>query len=160
MPDLFHSLLNRDLGHLRIVAELWGVELASGGTDEALKELSTLLLDPALVTEVVEALPVEAQAALQALLEAEGRLPWPVFARRFGEIREIGAGRRDRDQVYLNPVSAAEILFYRALLARAFFDSPAGVQEFAYIPEDLIPLIPHEAPVEPKPEPPSETAPD
>ena len=68
-------------------------------------------------------------------------MPWAAFARRFGEIREAGPGRRDREQVYLNPISAAETLFYRALLARAFFDTPYGAQEFAYIPEDLLPLI-------------------
>jgi hypothetical protein len=32
-------------------------------------------------------------------------------------------------------------LFYRALIGRAFFDSPSGPEEFAYIPDDLIPLL-------------------
>ena len=50
---------------------------------------------------------------------------------------EAGPGRRDREQGYLNPVSAAETLFYRAFLGRAFFDTASGAQEFAYIPEDL-----------------------
>ena len=27
MPDLFHTLLKYDLGHLRIIAGLWGLEL-------------------------------------------------------------------------------------------------------------------------------------
>ncbi len=144
MPDLFHSLLNRDIGHLRIVAGLWGVELKSPDLDEAMKELVAALLVETLVAEVVETLPADAQAAITALVQADGRIPWAVFARRFGEVREIGAARRDRDQVFLTPVSAAETLFYRAFLARAFFDTPAGLQEFAYIPEDLIPLIPLE----------------
>ena len=74
-------------------------------------------------------------------------MPWAAFARQFGEIREAGPGRRDREQVYLNPASTAETLFYRAFLARAFFDTPNGAQEFAYIPEDLAQLI--------KPNPPS-----
>jgi len=33
--------------------------------------------------------------------------------------------------------SPAEALFYRALLARAFFPTSDGLQEFAYIPDDL-----------------------
>jgi len=33
-------------------------------------------------------------------------------------------------------------LWYRALLARAFFDTPGGPQEFAYIPTDLLSLLP------------------
>jgi len=141
MPDLIHSLQTRDIGHVRIVAGLWGLDLRAVDLDEALKELEEKLLDPELVREVVEALPPDARAALEALAEAEGRLPWVVFARRFGEIREVGAARRDREQVYLSPVSAAETLFYRAFLARAFFDTPTGLQEYAYIPDDLILLV-------------------
>ncbi len=154
MPDLTHSLLNRDIGHLRIVAGLWGVELQATETDVALEELAAALLDPELVREVVEALPAEARAALDALAEAEGRMPWVVFARRFGEIREVGPARRDRDEIYLSPISAAETLFYRAFVARAFFDTTSGAQEFAYIPEDLMPLVrPPKPAEEPVPEP-------
>jgi hypothetical protein len=141
MPDLFHSLLNRDIGHLRIVADLWGVELHSSKTEEALKELCAGMLHLALVHEIVEALPEEARSALQVLVTGGGKLPWASFARQFGELRLVGAGRRDREQVHLQPASAAETLFYRALLAQAFFDTPAGAQEFAYVPEDLVPLL-------------------
>ena len=77
-------------------------------------------------------------------------MPWAAFARQFGEIREAGPGKRDREQGYLNPVSAAETLFYRAFLARAFFDTASGAQEFAYIPEDLAKLIKPEAPKGPQ----------
>ena len=143
MPDLIQSLQSRDLGHLRIVTSLWGVELASIEMDAALTELATALLDPALVGEIVDALSAEALSALNGLAEGGGRIPWATFVRRFGEIREIGSGRRDREQPYLHPISVAETLFYRALLARAFFDTPSGVQEFAYIPDDLLPLIHH-----------------
>ncbi|MBU2610851.1 MAG: hypothetical protein KJ606_07900 [Chloroflexi bacterium] len=141
MPDLLHSLQSRDLGHLRIVASLWGVELTAAETDAALTELAAALLDSALVREILDALPAEACSALDALVTDGGRIPWATFARRFGQIREVGAGHRDREQVYLHPISAAEMLFYRALLARAFFDTPGGAQEFAYIPDDLLPLI-------------------
>ncbi|RME07174.1 MAG: hypothetical protein D6803_04550, partial [Anaerolineae bacterium] len=61
---------------------------------------------------------------------------------RFGAVREIGAGRRDRERPDRQPVSPAEVLWYRGLLARAFFDSPRGAEEFAYIPDDLLALLP------------------
>ncbi len=141
MPDLIQSLQDRDLGHLRIVASLWGLTLVSTDMKSVLEEVRTGLLDPGLCREVIESLPQEAALALQAMTEAGGRLPWPGFTRRFGEIREVGPGRRDREQVYLNPISAAEVLFYRALLGRAFFDTPGGPQEFAFVPDDLLPLI-------------------
>jgi hypothetical protein len=142
MPDLIHSLQTRDLGHLRIVAALWGVELKSAETDAALQELSAALLDPEPARELVDSLPAEARSALAALAGAGGKMPWAAFARQFGELREAGPGRRDREQIYLNPISAAETLFYHALLARAFFDTPNGPQEFAYIPDDLVKFIP------------------
>ncbi len=53
----------------------------------------------------------------------------------------MGAGKRDRERPHLNPSSTSEYLFYRGLLARAFFDTDKGSQEFAYIPDDLLLLI-------------------
>ncbi len=141
MPDLLQSLQSRDLGHVRIVAELCGIELHASEIESARQELSEALLQAGTLAEVVEALPEAALRALAALLENGGRMPWAVFARRFGEIRSVGAARRDREKTYLNPISPAEILFYRALLARAFFDTPAGAQEFAYLPDDLAAAI-------------------
>ncbi len=141
MPTLIQSLQGRDLGHLRIVAGLWGVELVPVETESALKELSAALLNPDLFHEIIDSLSVESQSALERLAEAGGKMPWAAFARQYGEIRETGPGRRDREQVYLKPVSIAEALFYRALLARAFFDTPNGVLEFAYIPDDLLNII-------------------
>jgi len=150
MPDLIDSLHTRDLGHLRIIASLWGLELAATEAEAVLAELAAALLSPQLAAEIVDSLPAEARSALDALLDEGGRIPWSAFARRFGEVREIGPGRRDREQVYLHPISAAEPLFYRALLARAFFDTPNGPIEFAYIPDDLLPLIHRREPEERK----------
>ena len=131
MTTLEQSLHKHDLGHLRIVAQFWGVTLRAGERKTAREELSEKLLDSSLATEVIEALLPEARRALDALIKDQGRIPWAVFAREFGDLREIGAGKRDREKSYLNPVSVAETLFYRALLARAFFDSPSGAIEFA-----------------------------
>jgi hypothetical protein len=144
MPDLIASLLPHDLGHLRAIAELWGLELDSRERDSAADELTASLLDPELARETMEILPADAQAALDALLAAHGRIPWAEFARRFGEIREMGAGKRDREHPHRKPVSAAEMLFYRGFLAKAFFDTGKGAQEFAYIPDDLLKTINHE----------------
>ncbi|MGE5641533.1 MAG: helicase-associated domain-containing protein [Byssovorax cruenta] len=141
MPDLLQSLLKQDIGHLHIVAELWGLELDSITADDAREELSASLLDAELATELIEALSPQAKSALRALMEAEGRIPWAAFARKYGDIREMGAGKRDRERPHLKPSSTAETLFYRGLLARAFFDTEKGPQEFAYIPDDLHELL-------------------
>src|SRR6185436_8051761 len=99
------------------------------------------LLEPDLFTEIIDSLSPEADSAVTALVNSGGRIPWPTFTRKYGEIREAGAGKRDREKLYLNPASTTEILYYRGLLARAFFDTKKGPQEFAYIPDDLLSLL-------------------
>jgi hypothetical protein len=144
MPDLFDSFLQQDIGHLRIVAELWGLELESTEADAAREELAVSLLEPGQVAELVDTLSPEANDAIIALVNSGGRIPWPTFTRKYGEIREAGAGKRDREKLYRNPTTATEVLYYRGLLARAFFDTQKGPQEFAYIPDDLLPLLSRE----------------
>ncbi len=141
MPDLLDSLLKQDIGHLRIIAELWGLELKSIDADAAREEVSVSLLEPDLLAELIDSLSPEADSAITALVNSGGRIPWPTFTRKYGDIREAGAGKRDREKLYLKPTSPAEILYYRGLLARAFFDTQKGPQEFAYIPDDLLNLL-------------------
>ena len=141
MPDLFHSLLKQDIGHLRIIAELWGFELDSSKVEGALEELSASVLDPNLFSELIDSLSPEAGSAITSLVNSGGRLPWTTFTRKYGDIREAGAGKRDREKLYRNPTSTTEILYYRGLVARAFFDTQKGPQEFAYIPDDLLSLL-------------------
>lgn len=142
MPDLIKSLQGKDLGHLRMIAELWGLSLDAPDLRSALPRLAAMLLDPSLVTEIVSDLPAEARAALDDLLNHDARLPWALFTKRYGVLREFGPARRDREHPHRNPVSPAEMLWYRGLLARAFFDSPTGPEEFAYVPSDLAELLP------------------
>lgn len=141
MPDLLASLQKHDLGHLRIIAGFWGIELESTDLGSALEELCASLLDLEAVTETMDILPAAARSALNALLESDGKMEWVAFARKYGEIREMGAGKRDRERPHLKPTSTSEILFYRGFIAKAFFDSGKGAQEFAYIPDDLLELI-------------------
>jgi hypothetical protein len=141
MPDLLHSLLKQDIGHLRIIAEFWGLELDSTDVDSARDELSASLLDLSLLAELMDSLSLQADSAITDLVTSGGRIAWPTFTRKYGDIREMGAGKRDRERPHLKPSSTSEILFYRGLLARAFFETDKGSQEFAYIPDDLLLLI-------------------
>ncbi len=144
MPDLLHSLQGRDLGHLRIIASLWGIELNAPDAHIALPLLVKSMLDRRQMAEIVEALPAEAQAAMHFLLANEGHVSWSNFVRRFGSLREIGPGRRDRERPYLTPISPAEILWYRGLIGRAFLKDPdqTEAQEFAFIPDEFLPWLP------------------
>lgn len=141
MPDLLASLHKHDLGHLHIVAGFWGLELESRAADSAAEELSAALLDVELARETLEILSPDARAALNALFEAGGRMEWTLFARKYGDIREMGEARRDRERPHLKPVSPAEALYYRGFVEKDFFDAGKGAQEFAYVPDDLLEIL-------------------
>lgn len=143
MPELIHNLQGRDLGHLRIVAELWGLEFNAPDAHIGLQRLLPMLLDAENLEEVLSSIPPEASQALDELMRHQGRLTWALFTRKFGDVREIGPGKRDRDRPYLNSnASASEALYYRGLVGRGFFETPKGPEEFAYIPDDLLPFMP------------------
>lgn len=141
MPDLLTSLQKHDLGHLHIIAGFWGLELESRDADSAAEELCAAILDADAVRETLDILPPDARAALTLLIQSNGKMEWALLSRKHGEIREMGEARRDRERPHLKPISAAEILFYRGLLEKAFFDTDKGAQEFGYIPDDMFEMI-------------------
>ncbi len=141
MPDLLHSLLKQDIGHLRIIAEFWGLELESITVDEAREELSASLLDFELLTELMDSLSPQADLAITDLVNSEGRIAWqPSPANTETSVKWAQANATVNVRTS-SPSSTSEYLFYRGLLARAFFETDKGSQEFAYIPDDLLLLI-------------------
>jgi len=150
MPDLKHRFRTHDLGFLKIVAELWGIDLAAPDAKRGLSKLTHALLDQALVLEIVSALPDDAREALDALIRNEGWMAWPRFIIKFGKLREMGPGRRDREKPYLEPVSPTEVLWYRGLIGQDFLMREGELQECAYIPDDLLALLPPPLPTGPE----------
>lgn len=143
MPLLVQSLQGYDLGHYNIIARLWGFDLQAGDARRALERLVALMLNEEAFRDCWRSLPERARQGLIVLARSGGRLPWGQFERQFGGIRAMGRARRDREQPYMDgQTSISEALWYRGLIARAFFDTPAGPKEFAYIPDDLLPLVP------------------
>jgi hypothetical protein len=151
MPDLTYLLSIHELGFLRIVAELWGFDLVAPDARGALPELTHHLRDPLNVTEMVEALPDDARKALDTILENDGVVPWQRFTRQFGELREMGPGKRDREKPHHDPISPTEWLWYRALIGRDFMHYKGELQDCAYVPDELLHLMPPVRPVKPQP---------
>lgn len=141
MQDLRQTLQDHDLGHLRVVAELWGLDLPPGPPVEAAAGLAAKLLEGILLDEGLHSLPESARLALAGLASEGGRLPWADVERRFGSVRGYGPGRRDREKPWRQPASDLESLWYRGLVARAFADTPLGLQEFGFIPADVLPHV-------------------
>lgn len=139
MPPLARILVDYDFNLLQTIGEQWGVALRARSQRDAAQEVETLLKDP---LRLSAALPVGARTALDALLRAPGaRIPLSDFARKHGEVRVMGAARRDRERPWANRPSSAEQLYYRGLIAHGFFDTGSGAREFAFVPEDLAPLM-------------------
>ena len=147
MPDLLQILQDYDPSLLNIIAGFWDVTVDAADRRSAARTLAAQILDRYQLRQQVSSLPAEARAGLEDLANNQGRIAWGVFERRFGSVRTMGAGRRDRLRPYLDPSSPAEMLWYRGLISRGFFDSPDGLQEFALIPDDLLSLLlPREMP--------------
>ncbi|TLN15217.1 hypothetical protein FDZ74_08625, partial [bacterium] len=109
---MLHTFQGHDLGFLKMVAGGWGIELNAPDAYTAMPQLAQALLDRVLIKDQLETLPTGARAALDELLEHEGRLSWAIFTRRYGEVRVMGAARRDRERPDLKPASPAEVLWY------------------------------------------------
>lgn len=151
MPDLEHRLRGHDLGFLQIVADLWGIDLRAPDAKTALPQMVHELLETGLVLEIVESLPSEARQALDELILNHGKMAWSRFIRLFGELREVGPGKRDREKPYLDPISATEVLWYRGLIGRDFLRQGKQLEECAYIPDDLLGFMPIVKPSGPQP---------
>lgn len=141
MPDLMHSLFGHDLGFLRMVAGLWGIELAAPNVRSALPVLVNAMLSPELANEIVESLPPPAKHAVQVLADHGGLLPWTQFTRQFGEVQSMGTAKRDRERPNLHPSTPTEMLWYYGLVSQAFLDQSPEPQQYAYIPEDLFAIL-------------------
>jgi len=141
MPDLRNSLSRMDFNQLKIVAEKWRLPLTAPDAREGVNQLIDHLLDIGTLQEILETLTTPEKEALLWLDSLDGKEPWPHFIRRFGEVREMGAGWVDRERPDKDPISPAEGLWYRALVTRGFFDTDSGPLEFAYIPEDIRGLL-------------------
>ena len=133
MPELLQSLLKQDIGHLRIIAEFWGVELESISADEAREELSASLLDAELIAELVDSLSPQAESALRALVEAEGRIPWPAFTRKYGDIREMGAAPVPVPDGFCQPAIVQIVIVIPRSAEMYRFQFPAFVRRYGHL---------------------------
>lgn len=141
MPTLLNTLQGHDLGFLKIVANSWGIEIKSPDSHAARPILIHEMLNRSLIEEIVESLPEEAKRAWKLLYETGGHILWAQFVREFGDVRVMGAARRERERPDINPATPVEILWYRALIGRAFLNLENEPQEYAYIPEEFMQLF-------------------
>jgi hypothetical protein len=138
MQDLLQTLQDHDIGFLRALAELWGLDAPPGPAPEAARALASEILDARMLDEGLAGLSPPLRQVLDELIRGGGRLPWADLERRYGPLRTLGPGRRDREKAWRSPVSPLEGLWYRGLVARAFGDTPVGFEEFGFVPNEIL----------------------
>lgn len=146
MPTLARAFVDYDLDLLQIIAVQWDIELTADERGAAAEELAVAMTNPEVVQPTWTRLTEQEQQALYELQAHEGRMLSSHFVRRYGEIRPMGAARREREKPWLDPTSITESLYYKGLIVRAFEKTPGGVQEHIAIPSDLQELLPSPGP--------------
>ncbi len=141
MKDLVQTFHDADPGYLRMIADAWGLTIQAPDTPTLARDLAKAILNEQIVDEILAALPQEATRALQDLLENDGLIPWTQFTNRHGDLRVMGPAKRDRERPDLYPQSAVEVLWYKGVIGKQFFDLDGTPQEYAYIPDDLVPFM-------------------
>ena len=137
MYKLLASLLEHHLIVLRMIGEWWELDLVGQDKEASAKQLTQRLQEIDLVEEIQYIEPEET-AAMRALIEAGGKIPVATFSRDYGEVRQMGPGKLEREEPWYAPVSPAEALWYRGFLYRAFDETADGLIEYYFIPEELL----------------------
>ena len=170
MRTVESALTDHDLITLRVIGEWWELDLTGADKKACVQALAQRLQQVDMELELNNYLPPEEADAMQALVGAGGQMPVGSFTRRFGDVRQMGPGRLEREEPWLDPASPAEALWYRGFLYRAYDNADDGsLVEFFYIPEELYAQFPEQeqdvvvseqrSPALPSVEPPSSGAP-
>lgn len=136
MRTLEQALFDHELITLRVIGEWWELDLTGADKVACVKALAATLAQLDMLAES-SYLPPEEASALLALAAAGGQIPLGTFSRQHGEVRLMGPGRLEREEPWFDPVSAAEALWYRGFLYRAFDETSDGLVEFYYLPTEL-----------------------
>jgi len=142
VKTLRQSLIGCDMAMLRAIAEMHGLELSSNRQEEAVVQLAEELLQPEEVALTLEGLSPTELGALEAIIAQGGRIKAPLFLREYGELRAFGPGRLEWEKPWLELTNAAEGLWYRGLIYKAFDETEDYRGEFFFIPQDLLPYLP------------------
>ncbi len=144
MRSLSQALQNHELIVLRVIGEWWELDLTGNDKNSCVREVAHRLHQLNLPEEMAY-LPPEETEGLTDLVAAGGRIPVATFERTHGEVRLMGPGKLEREEPWLDPVSATEALWYRGLIYRGFDETADGTREFYFLPTELFAKFPQTA---------------
>ncbi|MFN2289789.1 MAG: helicase-associated domain-containing protein [Anaerolineae bacterium] len=142
MHELRRFLVDYDMAMLRALAQNRGTKLSTNVQTEAADQLAAELLGPLSVRTALARLGTEARQALERLVAVGGRMPVLQFERSYGQVRPIGPGRLERESPWQDPANAAEELWYAGLVFFGFEQEEGELGGYAFVPGDLLPLLP------------------
>ncbi|MFQ5858293.1 MAG: WYL domain-containing protein [Anaerolineae bacterium] len=153
-PNLEACLTAMPIRHLWAIARCHDIPC-----DHALRKVQVVdklaaeLRRPGVIGTALERLSDAERQALDALVAAGGRIPWPTFREQFGEIRPHRPWQDDAPrEPWRNPISPAETLWFLGLVYRLPRRPRSGQTVYALIPSDLLTLLPApEGPAIPEP---------
>ncbi|MBA4385706.1 MAG: hypothetical protein C0410_13295, partial [Anaerolinea sp.] len=120
MPSLKKMLQSYDLDMIERVSSFWSVDTTNMDLASSIEALYRAMLESSLTAEVLDSLPQSSKEAWDDVQRNPQKITWAHFTRKYGEVREFGPARREREEPELHPISAAETLWYRGLVGRAF----------------------------------------
>lgn len=138
MPTIKQSLPAGDLNYYRVIAMFWGFELNYPEPERALSELVENMCDIEHLSGVIDGLDEHSLEGINELVSRGGKMPLNQFTRKFGELREVGAGKRDRERLYDSPISATEVLFYRGLIGKGYLKQDVDQTEQIFLPDEIM----------------------
>lgn len=143
MPTILETIGEYDEDLLLMIAESWGIEPQNNPPQNTAKFIASQISLATNVEEFLKSMPEPETSALSKIASLRGKFGWHQFTREFGELREMGAGKRKRERPDIHPSSITESLYYKGFIGKAFFDASGGPREFAYIPDEFLPFINH-----------------
>lgn len=141
MRSLRACLLDEPLPRLMAMADLWDAPIEATSAHDVAGTLALYMLQRERLAAARASLPPDARSALDALVAARGRMPAAAFERRFGGIRPMGPGRLERERPWQSPANAAEHLWYRGFIFRAFDRLSGAPTEVIFVPGDMLALL-------------------
>lgn len=141
MQKLVQALQEHELIVLRVMGEWWELDLTGADKEACVKALAEQLKQLNFEQELLY-LPPEEAAAMQTLVQGNGRSPVATFERLHGEVRMMGPGALEREEPWFDPASPVEALWYRGFIYRGFDETAEGLIEFYFIPQELMDKLP------------------
>lgn len=142
LRDLLESLEQHPVPVLRAIAAGHDLDVTKISRDDLPRILANALADAELIATTLNRLTDEERDVLDRLIAEGGAMPAHRVQREYGTVRELGAGRLERERPWEDPVSPTERLWYLGLLYATF----GVIDEFRgrvyYIPTDLLALLP------------------